>query len=190
MTYLLLGLALFAVPHLFSLLLPNARGGLRTSLGEGPYKGVYSVLSLVGLALIVWGYHIVSNDAAQAVAYVPNPAMKHLTMTLVLLAFILLGSAHGKGYIRKWVRQPMSIGIVLWAMGHLLVNGKVYDLWLFGTFAVVSVIDIIVSEMRGKVPGFVPVVRSDIIAIIAGLLLYAVVLFWFHPHVIGLPILP
>ena len=189
MTYLLLGLALFAIPHLFSLLVPAGRAALRNSLGLGVYKGVYSLASLVGIGLIVLGYHIVSNDPAAAIAYEPNLGLRHLTMTMVLLTFILLGASHGKGYIRKWVRQPMSVGILLWSVGHLLVNGKVYDLWLFGTFAVVSAIDIVVSEMRGKVPTFQPRLRSDIIAVVAGIALYAVVLFWFHPYVIGLPIL-
>lgn len=189
MTYLLLGLVLFAVPHLFSLLLPAARGKLRGAMGEGPYKGGYSLVSLVGLALIVWGYHVVSNDGSQATAYVPNMGLKHLTMTLVLLAFILIGASHGKGYIKKWARQPMSLAILLWAVGHLLVNGMVYDVWLFGTFAAIAILDIILCEMRGKVAKFEPRVRSDIIAVVVGVLLYAVVLFWFYPSIIGVPIL-
>jgi uncharacterized membrane protein len=189
MGYLQLGIALFALPHLYSMLLPSARSDLRSKLGEGTYKGIHSLVSLAGLALIIWGYGLARNDPAAAQLYEPWAAGRHLNMLLVLLAFILLGASHGKGYLKRWVRQPMSWGIALWAFGHLLVNGAAHDVWLFGSMLVIAVLDIVLSEFRGKVPAHEPRLRSDIIAVVAGLVLYAIVLFWFHPAIIGVPVL-
>ena len=114
--------------------------------------------------------------------------MKHLTMLLVLLAFILIGASHGKGYLKKWLHNPMSIGIVLWSGGHLLVNGQRSDVWLFGTFLVVGLADIVMSEIRGKRPDYIPRIRSDVVAVVVGLVLYVVFLFGFHPYVLNVPV--
>ena len=109
-------------------------------------------------------------------------------MLFVLLAFILLGASHGKGYLKKWLHNPMSIGIGLWSAGHLLANGKRTDVYLFGLFLVVALADIIMSEIRGKKPSHEPRLRSDVIAVIAGMVLYVIFLFGFHPYVLNLPI--
>ena len=189
MGYLQLGLALFALPHLFSLLLPGLRSNTRSRLGERPYKGLYSLLSLVGLALMVWGYGVARAGAAQVQMYEPWAAGRHLTMLLVLVAFILIAASHGKGYIKRWVRQPMSAAIAIWATGHLLVNGMAQDVWLFGGLLAIALLDIVLSEARGKRAVFEPRVRSDIIAIVAGAVLYALFIFWLHPWLIGVPVL-
>jgi uncharacterized membrane protein len=189
MGYLQLGLALFAAPHLFSLLMPQARSGLRARMGEGQFKGLYSLVSLAGLALMIWGYGIARADPASGLAYETWAAGRHVTMLLVLVAFILIAASHGKGHIKRWVRQPMSIAIALWAIGHLLVNGAVPDVWLFGGFLVISMLDIILSEARGKAPRHEPKIRSDIIAIVAGVVLYGVFVVWLHPWLIGVPVL-
>jgi uncharacterized membrane protein len=109
-------------------------------------------------------------------------------MLLVLLGFITLGASHGKGYLKLWLQQPMSIGFALWSGGHLLANGKRADVYLFGTFFVLALLDILLSTLRGKVPSHQPQVRSDIIAVVAGVVLYAIFLFGFHPYVLNLPI--
>ena len=114
--------------------------------------------------------------------------LKHVTMLLVLLAFILLGASHGKGYLKKWLHNPMSIGIVLWSFGHLLVNGQRSDVYLFGTFLVIGLADIVMSELQGKRPSHEPRVRSDIIAVIVGMVLYVIFLFGFHPYVLNVPV--
>lgn len=189
MGYLQLGLALFALPHLFSLFAPKARSGLRSRLGEGPYKGLYSLLSLAGLALMVWGYGMARADPASVEMYEPWVAGRHLTMLLVLVAFILIAASHGKGHIKRWVRQPMSIAFALWAIGHLLVNGMAQDVWLFGGLLVIALLDIVLSTARGKVPVHEPRIRSDIIAVVAGIALYLLFIFWLHPWLIGVPVL-
>jgi uncharacterized membrane protein len=190
MAYLVLGLALFAVPHLFSMIFPHWRDSLQQQLGEGGFKGTYAALSLAGVAIVVWGYHLVANSAdAGNMVYEPAPAMRHVTMLLVLLGFILVGASHGKGYLKLWLRNPMSLGVTMWAGGHLLSNGRVYDVYLFGTFLAIAVLDIILATARGKVPQHLPRLRSDIIAVVVGVVLYAVFLFGFHPYILGLPVL-
>jgi uncharacterized membrane protein len=189
MSTLILGLALFSVVHLFSMLLPAARNSLKARIGEGAYKGIYSLLSLAGFALIIWGYRLVSNGPeAGDLVYEPAAASRHITMLLVLLAFISLSAFHGKSYIKMWLKQPMAVGVMLWSVGHLLSNGRRYDIYLFGTFLVLAVLDFILCTARGKVPTHQPVVRSDIIAVVVGVVLYAVFLFGFHPYVLGIKV--
>ena len=187
---LIAGIVIFASAHLFSLLLPDVRNGLRRGLGEGPYKGLYSLVSLAGLALMIWGFwSLSSGPAASDFVYVPAESMRHVTMLLVLLGFICLGAFHGKGHLKLWLRNPFSVGIVLWSFGHLLSNGRLYDVLLFGTFLVLAVLDIILSTARGKRPVHDPNIRSDVIAVVVGVVLYGVFLFGVHPYIFNVPII-
>jgi uncharacterized membrane protein len=186
MTLLYLGSLLFGGSHLFSILFPGLRDSFRAQLGEKAWKAAYGLVSLVGVVLMIMGF--IQARAAPDTLYEGLYGMKHLTMLMVLLAFILIGASHGKGYLKKWLHNPMSIGIVLWSAGHLLVNGRRSDVWLFGTFLVVGLADIIMSEIRGKRPDYIPRVRSDILAVVIGIVLYAVFLFGFHPYVLGIPV--
>ena len=189
MTWLLLGCLLFGGSHLFSIFLPGARDALKSQMGEKAWKGVYSVISLAGLVLMVIGYsQSRAGPAAADIVYEPWDSMRHLTMLCTLLAFILIGASHGKGYLKKWLHNPMSIGILLWSGSHLLVNGQRAEVWLFGTFFVVSLADIVMSEIRGKRPQYEPRLRSDIIAVVVGVVLYFVFLLGFHPYVLNVPV--
>jgi uncharacterized membrane protein len=189
MTVLYLGIILFAVPHLFSIFLPAQRDALESRLGETAWKGIYSIVSLVGLVLLIVGYwKSRAGPLAADLVYIPAEWTRHATMLLVLIAFILLGASHGKGYLKKWLHNPMSLGIAFWATGHLLANGTRTEVWLFGTFLVVAVSDIVMSEIRGKRPAHKPRLRSDIIAVIAGVVLYLVFLFGFHPYILNIPV--
>ncbi len=189
MTILYAGILLFGLPHLYSMLMPGARDGLKARLGENAWKGLYSAVSLVGLGLMIWAF-LQSRSGPLAADWVHVPAdwSKHATMLLVLLGLISIGASHGKGYLKLWLRNPMSIGIGLWAAGHLLANGKRTDVYLFGTFLVVAVLDIVLSTLRGKVPTHQPRLRSDIIAVLVGMVLYVILLFGFHPYVLNLPV--
>lgn len=190
MGILIAGIAIFAAAHLFSLLVPGQRDAVMARMGEGPYKGLYSLVSLLGLALMIWGFWSVSSDpGAGTVLYEPAASLRHVTMLLVLLGFISLGAFHGKGYLRLWLRNPFSIGIVLWSVGHLLSNGGLHDVLLFGTFLVLAVLDIVLSTARGKRPVHEPQVRSDIIAVGAGVAFYLFFLFIIHPYVFNVPII-
>ena len=189
MIYLYIGMILFGGAHLFSILLPGFRDRLKARLEERVWKGAYAVVSLAGLGFMVRGFLLSrSGPLAADWLYIPLDWTRHLTMLLVLLAFVCIVASLGKGHIKLWLRNPMSIGISLWATGHLLANGKRADVFLFGTFLAVGLIDILASTLRGKVPVFAPRIRSDAIAVAAGIVLYAVFLFGFHPYVLNLPV--
>jgi uncharacterized membrane protein len=186
---LYLGVLLFAGPHLYGLFWPGHRNALRESVGEGKYKGIYSILSLAGLVVLIMAYVQGRGDpVAYANVYEPFTHLKHLMMLLVLAGFILIAASHGKGYIRHWVKQPMSLGIGVWATGHLLMNGERVVVWIFSTFLVVALLDIVLSTARGKVAVFEPRLKSDIIAVAAGVALFLVMMLGFHPYVLGIPV--
>lgn len=187
MKLLLFGIFLFGGIHLFSMLLPARRDALMGQLGEKRWKGIFSVVSAAGIGLMVWGFVLLREEPADSL-YAPAVWARHVTMLFVLLGFIFLAASHGKGYLRLWLRNPMSIGIGLWASGHLLANGQRRDLLLFGTFLGLALLDILLSTSRGKAPLYQPRLRSDIIAVIAGMVLYVIFLFGFHPYVLNLPV--
>lgn len=180
---LLPGIVLFAVPHLFSGLLPDARVNLMSRFGEGPYKGVYSLISLIGLILMFYAYWVTRGSGDMV--YTPDGHLRHATMGLATIGMICIAAFHGKSHIRLWLQNPFSIGIALWSIGHLLSVGKTAAVWIWGTFLVIALIDIAVSMARGKKPNFEPRWRSDIIAVIVGLILTALLVTLFHPYVLG-----
>lgn len=189
MNLLILGILLFGVPHLFSSLAPAARDDLKARFGANGWRGAYSMVTLLGLVLMIWGFvHAHNSREAADWLYLPEAWMRHVTMLLVLIGFISLAAAHGRSHIRLWLQQPMSIGVSLWAVGHLLANGRKIDVMLFGTFLVIALVDIVVSTARGKVPSYQPQLRSDIIAVVAGVVLYALMMFVIHPYVFGIPV--
>jgi uncharacterized membrane protein len=188
MTYGILGALLFATPHLFSILFPETRNSLRTGLGEAAWKGLYSVASLAGIVLFVLAYRAMGEGSGGDALYTPWAGAKHLALLAVLLTFILFGAAQGKGYIKHYVRHPFSLGIALWAGSHLLANSERAVVWLFGTILVVALADLVFSFARGKRPDHVPEVKSDIRAVVIGVVLYLVFLFGFHPYILGVPV--
>jgi uncharacterized membrane protein len=189
MTLILIGAILFLGIHLLIMLSPATRASLEARFGEGPWKGIFSLISAAGLILMIWGLiEARRSDEWTDLLYVPAGWTHHAAMLLVLVGFILVGASHGKSHLKLWVKQPMSIGIGLWALAHLLANGERPAVIFFGTFLLVAVLDIILSSARGKVPHYEPRTRSDVIAIVVGLILYVVFLFGFHPYVLGVPI--
>lgn len=188
MIYLWLGALLFGGLHLFSTILPVQRDSLKGNIGEKAWKISYAVLSLLGIICFVLAYRAMGDGNLGDFLYQPWVRGKHLVMLLTLLMFILIGASHGKGYIKSFVRHPMSLGIALWSGGHLLVNGERAVVWMFGTFFVVALADLIFSFARGKRPTHEPRLRSDIIAVVLGVLLFLVFLLGFHPYVLGVPV--
>lgn len=183
MTILYLGILIFGGIHLFSILLPAMRNRLQAWWGEQRYKMVYSLASVMGVGLMCWGY--VQTRYSGEMLYTPFTGAKHITMLLVLLGFISISAFHGKGYIKKWLQDPFSIGIGLWSIGHLLANGKTPVVLIYLTFLIVSVLDIAANMMRGNRAMFEPKFKSDVIAVVVGLVIYALLLLVFHPYVIG-----
>lgn len=174
MTLLLLGLALFFVPHL----LPSTplRAPLVASLGENRYKGVVTLLSFVGLAVAVIGYRQVPPEYL----FAPKPWAYKAALHSMPIAFILLASAHMPTHIRQWVRHPMMLGVLIWALLHYFANGEKAAVWLFGSFAIYAAFSIVSGLIRGQSiakPGKVVAWKYDLMAIGGGILLYAIVLF-------------
>ncbi len=187
MTLLILGLVIFFAAHIATMA-RGARAGMIQRLGEGPYKGAYSAVSLVGLVLIVWGFAIYRSSEFTPL-YVPPDFGRHIGPLLLLLAFILIASANMKpGYIKSYVKHPFLTGIALWAIAHLLMNGDQGGLILFGAFLLYVIIDAFAVLTRGPVAMPAPDWRYDLRAVIGGIVVLVLVVLVVHPYVFRIPI--
>ena len=190
LTILILGLAVFLGVHLVTMMRPQ-RAALIARLGENGYKIIYSLVSAVGLALIVYGF---ARYRAHEWIELWSPPIwtRHLAAFLVLPALIMLVASYSRGHIYTTLKHPMLAGVKLWALAHLLANGDLGSLILFGSVLAWAVIDRI-SLKRRTDPGAPPIpvggMRNDVIAIFGGIVLYAALGWWFHPYVIGIPVL-
>ncbi|MGE0410007.1 MAG: NnrU family protein [Amphiplicatus sp.] len=182
MATLILGLIVFFAPHLFTALARGARGKIVKAIGIGPYKGTFSLISIIGFALIIWGW----RQADVTVVYVSPYWLTYVTQALMLVALILLVSAYSpKGRLAAAVKHPMLAAVKLWAFGHLLVNGDVRSLILFGSFLAYAVIDRIAVKRRGApVPAAGPIVR-DAFPIVLGAAAWAAIYFYLHQYIAG-----
>ncbi len=184
MAYLILGLIVFFGIHVVRMVAPGFRAARIEALGEGPWKGIYSVVALVGLVLIVWGWMQYRAEAPQV--YVPPEWGRHVTALLVLIAFILLGAGNGPvGRIRATLVHPFLIGIMLWAAGHLFANGDLASVLLFGAFLVYAIVNRIAVGFRSEPAPVFATYRGDIIAIVSGIVLYLVFVLWLHGLLFG-----
>jgi uncharacterized membrane protein len=187
MTWLVLGLFLFLGTHSVRIFAESWRGGRIAKMGLKPWKGVYSVISIIGFVLIVWGYGVARG--APVVLYAPPVWTKHVAALLTIPAFILLAAAYVPGTrIKRAVGHPMVAGVKSWAFAHLLANGKLADVVLFGAFLVWAIADYIVARRRDRAAGMVYVVgpvSRDILAAVVGLVAWAVFAFWLHGAWIG-----
>jgi uncharacterized membrane protein len=186
---MILGLVLFLGVHVLT-----TQRGLRARLiaawGEGGYKSGYSVVSLLGLALIVWGFADYRATGWIDVWYPPT-ALKHITVALMLPAVILVAASYIRGRIYLTLKHPMLAGVKLWAAAHLLANGDLGSIILFGSFLAWAVFDRISLKHRSD-PGAPPIpvggVGNDLIAVAVGVVAYLALAFVFHPVVIGVPV--
>ena len=185
MTLLILGLILFLGVHSVSIVAPGWRDAMRARLGEGPWKGLYSLVSVVGFALLIVGYG--AARAQPELLYVPPAWLRHAAMLLLVPVFPLLLSAYLPGRIKSAAKHPMLLAVKLWAAAHLLSNGSVADVLLFGGFLAWAVADRISMKHRVQrpLPGPAPSPRNDVIAIVAGLAIYLVFVFGGHAWLIG-----
>jgi uncharacterized membrane protein len=188
MTVFIVGLALFLGVHCVSIVAPQWRLARISRMGEGAWKGAYSVLSAVGLVLLVVGYGMARREPV--VLYAPPQMLRHFALLLMLPVFPLLFAAYLPGRIRTTARHPMLLAVKLWATAHLLANGTLVDVLLFGGFLLWAVADRISVKRRPvaeahDVPGAPPSPMNDAIAIVGGLAVYAIVLLWAHRWVIG-----
>jgi uncharacterized membrane protein len=188
---LIVGLVLFLGAHIF-VTLRQPRAAAIARLGEGPYKGLFALVAIIGIALIAWGFGRY-RAAGWIEVWHPPAVMRHITVALVWPAMILLVAAYLPGHIKPVVKHPMLAGVKLWAFAHLLSNGDLGSIILFGSFLAWGVYARIAAKRRGEVVGANPTVgtgsawANDAIAIVAGTALYLVLGYWFHPAAIGVP---
>ncbi len=185
MGVLLLGLVVFFAAHSVSIVNEPWRNRVAAKMGEGPWKGVYSLASLAGFALVVWGYGLARQDPV--VLYLPPAWLRHLAMLLLVPVFPLLLAAYLPGRIQSAARHPMLLATKLWAVAHLAANGMLADVVLFGAFLAWAVVDRISLKRRTlrPVPHAPASKVNDLIAVIAGLGLYVAFVLWLHAWLIG-----
>ena len=190
MLKLVLGLVIFLGVHSIRIVAPGWRDRMIARLGVGGWKGLYSIASLAGFVLIVGGYAAARLEPIAL--YYPPFWLRHLMMLLMLPVFPLLVAAYLPGRIKAAVKHPMLTATKAWALSHLLVNGMLADVLLFGGFLAWAVIDRISAGKRPQPAAATtpPSIMYDVIAVVVGLLLYVAFAFWAHPRWIGVPVMP
>jgi uncharacterized membrane protein len=187
MTLLILGLVLFLGAHSVRIVAEGWRTRTIARLGEGAWKGAYSVLSLAGLVLLVMGYG--EARMTPQVLWATPKGMSHLAALLTLLAFILLAAAYVPGNaIKARLRHPMVLGVKVWAFAHLLANNTLADLLLFGGFALWAVLDFRAARQRDRANGVATLpsgLPGTAITVVGGTLAWAVFAFWAHGALFG-----
>lgn len=188
MLVLVLGLAVFLGIHSVRIAAPEWRRAQIAAMGEGKWKGIYSLVSLIGLVLIIWGYSLARPEAA--FFYEPPVWMKHVTLTLMLFSMIFLGvSQVPAGRIKAWVRHPFLLSVMIWAFAHLLANGDAASLLLFLGVLAWAVIDRIAVRRREAAGERDEIsagpVMNDVIAIVSGLAVYGLLVWKAHEWLFG-----
>lgn len=165
MIWLVIGVALWAYSHLMKRVTP----GFRASLGDGPGKGVAAVLSLLAIGAMIYGY----RNAAVVDLWYPPEFMRHINNLLMVIAVILVNLGASRGVMRTWMRHPMLTAVKVWALAHLLVNGDLSSLVLFGGLLAWAVVDVILinrMEPAWQRPAKGPVVNDAIYLAISAVL--------------------
>jgi len=185
---LILGLVVFTAPHVLTTR-REARAALIARIGEGPYKALFSLVSIIGVILIGWGFARYRADGYIDVWHPPS-WMRHVTVALVWPAIVLIVAAYIPGNIKRRLKHPMLVGVKLWAFAHLLSNGDLGSIILFGGILAWAVFDRISLKRRSD-PGAPPIPiggwGNDAVAFVVGTLVYLALGFVFHPLVIGVP---
>ena len=185
----ILGLVIFLGAHVF-VTRRNERAALVAKIGEWPYRGLFSLVSIIGLGLIVYGF---AHYRATGVVTVWNPPAwtRHIVIALMWPASIMIAAAYIPGNIKRVLKHPLLVAIKTWAFAHLCANGDLGGIILFGSVLAWAVYDRISLKHRID-PGGPSIpdggVKNDVIAVIVGTIIYLALGFVFHPVVIGLPV--
>lgn len=190
MLVLILGLVLFLGTHSVRIFAEPWRARTLARVGEARWKGVYAVVSLIGFVLLVWGYGLARQQPV--LLWTPPVAMRHIAALLTLVSFVLLAAAYVPGNgLKAKLRHPMVLGVKVWALAHLLANGTLADVLLFGGFLAWAVADRI-SVKRREAAGLLrppPALpgsgANDAIALVGGLAIYVLLVFWAHAWLFG-----
>jgi uncharacterized membrane protein len=189
MTLLIAGLVLFLGIHSLPIFSVATRDRLINALGRNGWRGVHSLVSVAGLVLIIIGYG--QARLAPVVLYSPPYWMRHVTFLLMLPVFPLIFAAYLPGRIKAKLKHPMLVAVKTWAFAHLLANGMLADVLLFGGFLAWAVADRISLKRRASTLNIEarPSAWNDVLAVVAGLALYAATLLWLHRLLIGMPLI-
>ena len=186
MLLLIIGLVLFLGVHSVAIFAPALRARTIHRLGEGAWKGLYALVSLVGFVLICYGFGLARQ--APVVLYSPPIWMRHVALILMLPVFPLIIAAYLPGRTKTAAKHPMLAAVKLWAFAHLLANGMLADIFLFGGFLAWAVVDRI-SLKRRSIPQVLrtapPGPWNDVIAVVLGLAVYALLIGWAHLRLFG-----
>ena len=187
MIALILGLLMFLGVHSVRVVGDGWRAAQIARLGETLWKGLYSLAAAVGLVLIIWGYHLA--QAQPIVLWTPPSWMRHLGALLTVPAFVLLAAAYvPRNRIKAAVGHPMVAGVKLWALAHLLVNGTLAAMLLFGAFLVWAVADFTSARRRDRAAGTrypAGTASRDAVVVVVGLVAWALFAFLLHGWLIG-----
>jgi uncharacterized membrane protein len=188
-TFFILGLVVFIAFHSIPMV-PRLHGFLVQSLGTNVYKGVYSLFSLIGLVILFDGFGAY-REAGLIQVWVPPVFFKHLNYLFMLVSFISLAAAYAPyGYIKMRLKHPMLVGVKAWALGHLLANGDLGGMILFGALLAWAVVDRISFKWRpaSTVELPAPRVLGDVIAVIVGIIAY-IGMIHLHPILFGVSLM-
>ena len=186
MPLLIAGLVLFLGVHSVAIIAPTFRTRTIQRMGEGAWKGLYALISLAGFVLICYGFGLARQ--APVVLYSPPTWLRHLALLVMLPVFPLLIAAYLPGRIKTAAKHPMLAAVKFWAFAHLLANGFLADVLLFGGFLAWAVVDRI-SVKRRATPQVLrtapPGPWNDAIAVVLGLAVYALLIGWAHVRLFG-----
>jgi uncharacterized membrane protein len=186
---LILGLIIFFAAHVFTTM-RERRAALIARIGEGPYKGLFSLVATVGLVLIGYGFALWRAAGAPQLWY-PPVWTKHIALVLVPLAAIAIVAAYVPSHLRTRLKHPMLLAVNLWALAHLLANGDLAGIVLFGAFLVYAGYDRVALKQRAApVPPAPTGWGGDVVAVVGGLALFVFLGYVFHPYVVGVPVMP
>jgi uncharacterized membrane protein len=189
MLLLIAGLLVFLGVHSIAIAAPGVRDRLVARLGERPWKGLFSLVALAGFVLLVAGFG--AARASPVVLYHPFAAARYVALVLMVPVFPLLLAAYLPGRIRSTLKNPMLAATEAWAFAHLLANGTLADVLLFGSFLAWAVAERI--SLKRRAPRSIPTVPAgrynDAIAVVLGLALYALFIAGLHQRLIGVALL-
>jgi uncharacterized membrane protein len=186
---MLLGLVIFLGAHAFTTMRAR-RAAVIARIGEGPYKGLYSLVSLGGLILIAWGYAD-WRAAGPAQLWYPPVWTRHLALVLMIPASVLLVATYVPSHIRTWLQHPMLVAIKIWAVAHLLANGDAATILLALAVLAWAVFARISMQRREDAPKPAPAGwTGDAISLAAGLGVFLFLAYIFHPYAIRVPVIP
>lgn len=187
MSLLIIGIIAWSLAHLFPAVFPDTRTRWMNKLGEGPYRGLFSLLILGALLLIVFGWKFASPSAL----YTPPLAAGPVTSVVILIGFVFFFASRAPGNIRRFIRHPQMAGTLLWAVAHLLTNGDSRSVALFGGLAIWALVEVVMMNRRdGAWQKSGPAaVRVDIVSVVIGFAAFALV-FYFHSRLFGVSAVP